>query len=163
MRALAAAVVVVASGACSGPAKPVAPTLPPTKPVTALADLAGTWQATDLDGWTYEMKLDGETFAQTIGRTAGGPCAQRGKVQPFETAFGQPYNPVNFGGKPDADAGAFAFALLLEDNECSRDFQGMHLVTLATEFTGDAVTLRTMVGWGGPQETRRYTRVPPSI
>jgi hypothetical protein len=158
-RALALAAVITVASACGPRAKPAEPVAPVTRPVTAIADLHGSWEAADIDGWRYELDLDGDAFAQSILRTSGGACAQRGKVQSFEALYGQPYNPVNFGGKPESDAGAYAFVVQLEENECNRDYQGAQLVTLAVEFTGDAVTLRTMVGWGGPQETRRYTRV----
>jgi hypothetical protein len=160
MRALAAAVVVVASGACSGPAKPVAPPAAPTKPVTALADLAGTWHATDLDGWSYLLSIRGDAYNQMIVRGAGNECSQTGKLHAFEAMYGQPYNPATFGGKPGADAGAFVVVLQLETSECNPDFRGAQLVLFATDYTGDEVTLRTMAGWGGAQETRRYKLMP---
>jgi hypothetical protein len=155
-----AALAAVALAACSGPAKPATSAAPPTRPVASIADLAGTWHATDLDGWSYLLEIRGDSYHQLIIRTATDDCRQVGKLQAFEAVYGQPYNPVNFGGKPDADAGGFVMVLQLEQNECNPDYRGAQLVTFATDFTGKEVTLRTMAGWGGAQETRRYRFMP---
>jgi hypothetical protein len=158
---------------CGGsPKGPTTVPPPPAKPIVA-ADLQGDWTATDIDGWTYALSIDSEAYSQTITRTTGGPCIQKGTLQTYEKAYGSPYvaPPTGMGMEPYGGAtyGAasaanttLALVLTLVTNECNPDYTGAQLVVLAHQFDGENVTLRSGVGYGGAEESRRYQRMIPT-
>jgi hypothetical protein len=170
-RLLAAAATLLVG--CGG--SPKAPTTvppPPAKPIVA-ADLEGEWTATDIDGWTYALSVHGEAYVQTITRINGGPCAQKGMLQTYEKAYGSPYvapptgmemesyGGATYGAAPAANT-TLALVLTLVTNECNPDYTGAQLVVLAHQYDGEHVTLRSGVGYGGAEESRRYQRSIPT-
>lgn len=154
-----------------GTKTPEQPVEPPAQPIAGLATLDGDWHATDVDGWGYDLTIKAGTFNQTIQRTTGGPCSQKGTLQDYQQAYGTPYvspeeQRAMYGGDPYAGQAAappegtrLALVLTYEDNACNRDYQGGQMVMLASEYDGDRVTLRTATGWGGAEESHRYERV----
>jgi hypothetical protein len=168
MRAAVVAVVVVAISAC-GPAAPPKPPPPQPPQPLAAADLAGPWEASDLDGWRYALTITGETYTQAIERGARGACLQKGTLAPYESAYGAPYTPPNGdragfagGGGETAVVTKLAFVLSLAENTCNADFAGAQLVVIASDYHGATVQLRTTLGYaGGVEESRVYTRVVP--
>jgi hypothetical protein len=169
---LVPAVAVVFACAPMHPTRAPVAAKPPAQPIAGPAVLEGEWRATDLDGWIYELSLHGEKYVQVIRRTTGGPCTQNGTLQSYETAYGQPYvpyDPTGMGGGGDGYGGAtygapkttLALVLTLQDNGCNPDYTGAQLVVLASDYAGDAITLRTGVGYGGAEESRRYERNEP--
>jgi hypothetical protein len=171
-RASIVVAIAVALAGCSGPGKP-APVTPPVARPIAAADLQGAWRATDVDGWIYELSVRGETYLQTIRRTAGGPCVQKGTLIAYDKAYGSPYVAPNRGGDPGGGDGyggttygaprtVLAFVLTLEQNQCNADYTGAQLVVLAQDFDGERITLRSGVGSGGAEESHRYERYLPA-
>ena len=149
--------------ACSGSAAKTKPEPPrPAKPIAGLADLEGAWRATDIDGWTFDLTIRAGELVQTVQRPDLGPCVQKGTVKGFEDVFGHPYDPAQFGGTTYAavnDGTVFAFVVTLAENACNADYSGAQLITLASDYHGDDITLRTGVGHGGAEETRTYQRI----
>jgi hypothetical protein len=164
--------------ACGGaPAVAVKPPPPPPQPISSLAVLEGNWRATDIDGWTYELVLRGGTFQQTIRRTTGGPCTQKGKLDTFEKLYGQPYvspeqqrwmyeqGGAAYGAAqpPGPPAGTvLALVLTLDENTCNPDYyQGTQLIVLVSDVHTRDFTMRLGVGFGAEESHVYETNEPP--
>jgi hypothetical protein len=167
--ALAATIVIVAAAtACGSKQNAKSPPPEPDRPIAGIADLVGDWKATDTDGWTYQLAIAGDgAYSQTIDRGADQKtCVQKGKLQGFKEVWGQDYDPRNFGYGGGGYGGAsyggggtvLALVLTIEDNKCNPDYTGAQLITLASNFTGGSIVLRTGQP-GGAQETHQYYRV----
>jgi hypothetical protein len=162
------------AAACGGaPAKPAKPPAPVARPIADVATLSGTWRATDIDGWTYELAIAPGTYKQTVQRTTLGACTQSGTLDTYEKAYGQKYvspeeqrrlyetGGAEYGGAPPAGPApgtVLALVLSLQTNQCNPDYGGAQLIMLASDFDGDGFTLRTTGGWGA-EESHRYQRV----
>ena len=170
-RATLLAAAVAALVGCGGSSKPLKPVAPPARPI-AVTDLDGAWLGSDIDGWSYALTVKGEAYEQTISRTTGGACTQKGTLQTYEKAYGSPYVAPNanagtvmegyggetYGAAPAAANTTLALVLTLVKNECNPDYTGAQLIVLAHEYDGDHVTLRSGVGYGGAEESHRYAR-----
>ena len=156
---------IVALFACGGshPATPTPP--PPPRPIAGLSELEGQWRAADPDGWTFDLSIKAGAFEQTISRGEQGPCKQKGTVQAFQDVFHQPFDPAQYGGATygtPTDGTVLALVVTLAENACNPDYTGGQLITLASAYHGDDVTLRMGVGYGGAEETRQYKRAAPA-
>jgi hypothetical protein len=128
-----ALIALIVGGACSKGPPPKAP--PREVPADRVADIAGTWVASDDMDWGYRMTIEVPGVIDVwIDRGKLGRCEQKGTIA--------------------ASAPGRAFRITYTRGECNPQAVGIPIEMTVSSFTGEALTI--MVG----DQRRTYARSP---